>query len=125
MIIVGAGKIGAALAQFRGFSERGFHVVGVYDVDPSRIGRPLEGVVVRDQRDLEADIKALKPDIALIAVPPEAAQPIVDRVTRAGVRAVLNFAPVPLHAPEGVALRTVDMALELEILSYALASAKR
>lgn len=125
VIIIGAGKIGAALAQFRGFSERGFHVVGVYDVDPARIGQPLEGVIVRDQRELEADIRALKPDIALIAVPPEAAQPIVDRTTRAGVRAVLNFAPVPLHAPEGVALRSVDMALELEILSYALVSTKR
>lgn len=124
VIIIGAGKIGAALAQFRGFAERGFHVVGVYDVDHARIGVTLDGITVKDQKELEADIKALKPDIALITVPPEAAQAVADRATKAGIRAVLNFAPIPLHSPEGVALRTVDMALELEILSYALASAK-
>ncbi len=120
VMIVGAGKIGAALAQYAGFRDRGFAVVGVYDIDPARIGRPLDTIVVKDQRALDADIKALHPDIVLIAVPTEAAQAIVDRVTKAGVRGVLNFAPTPLHAPAGVALRSVDMALELEILSYAL-----
>jgi redox-sensing transcriptional repressor len=119
-MIVGAGKIGAALAQYAGFRDRGFAVVGVYDIDPARIGRPLDTIVVKDQRELDADIRALHPDIVLVAVPTEAAQAIVDRVTKAGVRGVLNFAPAPLHAPAGVALRSVDMALELEILSYAL-----
>jgi redox-sensing transcriptional repressor len=122
VIIVGAGKIGAALAQYRGFGERGFHVVGIYDVDAARIGVALDGVVVKDQRELDTDLKTMKPDIVLIAVPPEAAQPLVDRVTKAGIRGVLNFAPTPLHAPAGVTLRSVDMALELEILSYALAA---
>lgn len=120
VIIVGAGKIGAALAQYKGFGHRGFRVVGIYDVDAARVGKPLDGIVVKDQKDLESDIKSLKADIVLIAVPPEAAQPLVDRVTKAGIRAVLNFAPAPLHATEGVTLRSVDMALELEILSYAL-----
>lgn len=124
VIIIGAGKIGAALAQYKGFAERGFRIAGVYDVDPARIGQSLEGTIVKDQRDLDADIARQKPDIVLIAVPSEAAQPLVDRVTKAGVRGVLNFAPTPLHAPAGVALRSVDMALELEILSYALASSK-
>ena len=124
VIIVGAGKIGAALAQFSGFGERGFRVVGIYDAAPDRIGQALDGVVVKDQKELDVDIKSHMADIVLIAVPPEAAQPLVDRVTRAGIRAVLNFAPTPLHAPAGVALRSVDMALELEILSYALAAAK-
>lgn len=120
VIIVGAGKIGAALAQYKGFGHRGFRVVGIYDLDVARVGQPLDGIVVNDQKDLERDIKLLKADIVLIAVPPEAAQPLVDRVTKAGIRAVLNFAPAPLHAPDGVTLRSVDMALELEILSYAL-----
>jgi redox-sensing transcriptional repressor len=122
VIIIGAGKIGAALAQYRGFRERGFRVVGIYDNDASRIGTQLDSVTVKDQRDLDADVAKLKPDIALIAVPSEAAQSLVDRVTKAGVRGVLNFAPSPLQAGSGVALRNVDMALELEILSYALAS---
>jgi redox-sensing transcriptional repressor len=124
VVIVGAGKIGAALAQYEGFRERGFRVVAVYDVDPARIGMSLGGVVVRDQRALDDDLAALDADIVLIAVPPEAAQAIVDRVARAGIRAILNFAPAALHAPPGVVLRSVDMAMELEILSYALAASK-
>jgi redox-sensing transcriptional repressor len=123
VIIVGAGKIGAALAQYKGFRERGFKVVAVYDVDHARVGRTLDGVVVRDQKEMEADITRLKPQIALIAVPAEAAQPLVDRVVKAGIRAILNFAPTPLTVPPGVTLRSVNMALELEILSYALVNA--
>ena len=120
VIIVGAGKIGVALAQYEGFRERGFRIVGVYDADPERTGVALHGVTVRDQRELEADVAKAEPDIALIAVPPHAAQPVVDRVVKAGVRAVLNFAPAPLRVPKHVLLRNVDMALELEVLSFAL-----
>ncbi len=123
VVIVGAGKIGAALAQYKGFRERGFKVVAVYDTDPARVGRSLDGVHVRDQRELESDVAKLKPQIALIAVPAEAAQALVDRVVKAGVRAILNFAPTPLTVPKGVTLRSVNMALELEILSYALVNA--
>lgn len=123
IVIVGAGKIGAALAQYKGFRERGFKVVAVYDVDHSRVGRTLDGNTVRDQKELEADITRLKPQIALIAVPAEAAQPLVDRVVKSGIRAILNFAPTPLTVPAGVTLRSVNMALELEILSYALVNA--
>ena len=120
VFIVGAGKIGAALAQYRGFRERGFNVIAVYDVDPARVGRSFGHITVRDQRDMEADIARLQPDIALLAVPPEAAQPLVDRVVKAGLRAILNFAPAPIHVPAHVTLRSVNMAFELEILSYAL-----
>lgn len=120
VIIVGAGKIGAALAQYRGFRERGFQVVSVYDTDPARVGKLLDGVAVHDQTELEADIRALKPDIALIAVPDDAAQALADRIVQAGVRAILNFAPARLQVPSNVTLRDVNMALELEILSYEL-----
>ncbi len=120
VVIVGAGKIGAALAQYKGFRERGFSVVGVYDVDGARIGRSLDGLTVKDQSMLEADITALKPEMALIAVPGEAAQAVADRLVAAGVHAILNFAPAPLHVPADVTLRSVNMAVELEILSYAL-----
>lgn len=120
VIIIGAGKIGAALAQYRGFTTRGFHVVGVYDSDPSKVGLKLEGLTVRPDRELEADIAKHKPRIAVLAVPAEAAQPIVDRVAAAGMHAVLSFAPAPLHAPAGVTVRAVNMATELEILAYSL-----
>ena len=120
VIIVGAGKIGAALAQYRGFSLRGFHVVGVYDSDPSKVGMALDGLTVRPDRELEADIAKHKPRIAVLAVPGDAAQPIVDRVVAAGMHAILSFAPAPLHAPPGVTIRAVNMATELEILAYSL-----
>jgi redox-sensing transcriptional repressor len=123
VVIVGAGKIGAALARYEGFRTRGFEVIAVYDTDPARVGRELDGLTVRDQRDLEADIARLKPHIALIAVPGDAAQGLVDRIVKSGVRAILNFAPAPITVPASVTLRSVNMALELEILSYALVNA--
>ena len=82
--------------------------------------RSLDGVIVRDQKELEGDVARLRPDIALLAVPGDAAQPLVDRLVKSGVRAILNFAPAPLQVPEHVTLRSVNMALELEILSYEL-----
>jgi redox-sensing transcriptional repressor len=120
VIIVGAGKIGAALAQYRGFTTRGFRVVGVYDRDPARVGTKLDGVSVRPEAELERDIAKLKPEIAVLCVPAEAAQAISDRITKAGVRAVLNFAPTPLKVADGVAMRAVNMATELEILAFGL-----
>lgn len=122
VVIVGAGKIGAALAQYRGFSERGFHVVAVYDADPAKVGRQVDGFVVRPVDALDADVRRDRVDIAVIAVPAAAAQEVCDLVVQAGVRGVMNFAPVQLHAPEHVALKTVNMAMELEGLSFTLTS---
>ena len=120
VVIIGAGKIGAALAQYRGFTQRGFNVVGVYDTDPARIGTRLDDVVVRAESELERDIQRLKPQIAVLCVPGDVAQPLVDRVTKAGIKAVLNFAPAPIHVPKGVTLRAVNMATELESLAFGL-----
>jgi redox-sensing transcriptional repressor len=120
VIIVGAGKIGAALATYRGFTSRGFHVVGVYDSDPAKTGLVLEGQTVQHDSQLEAGIAAHSPRIAVLAVPTEAAQAMVDRVVASGIQAILSFAPAPLQVPEGVTLRAVNMATELEILAYSL-----
>lgn len=120
VIIVGAGKIGAALAQYRGFRQHGFRLVGLFDVDPERIGRRWGGVVVRDAAQLDRDIRTLKPHIAVVTVPASAAQSVIDRLTRAGIRAILNFAPTGVHSRDGVTIRNVNMALELEVLTYAL-----
>jgi redox-sensing transcriptional repressor len=120
VIIIGAGKIGAALAQYRGFRQRGFHIVAAYDTNPEKIGRTLEGVEVRDTARLEADITQTKPDIAVIAVPSERAQEILDRLVTAGISAVLSFAAAQLHAPPEVTVKTVNMAMELEGLTFAL-----
>jgi redox-sensing transcriptional repressor len=120
VVIIGAGKIGAALAQYRGFRQRGFRIIAAYDSNPDKIGRPLEGIEVRDMSRLESDVAAEQPDIAVIAIPSEGAQTVLDRVVKAGVKAVLNFAPVQLNAPADVTVKTVNMAMELEGLSFAL-----
>ena len=120
VIIVGAGNIGTALAQFGGFRQRGFRVVAVYDRDPRKVGTRWDSLVVRDVARLTEDAARERPDIAVLTVPSDDAQAAVDLVVRAGVKAILNFAPAPLLVPHDVALKTVNMALELEGLSYAL-----
>jgi len=120
VVIIGAGKIGAALAQYRGFRQRGYDIIAVYDSNPEKIGRTLEEIEIRDMARFEADVAAEHPEIAVIAIPGEGAQEVLDRVVRAGIKAVLNFAPVQLHAPADVTVRAVNMAMELEGLSFAL-----
>lgn len=119
VIIVGAGKLGTALAQYRGFQQRGFHVLAVYDLRPEK-AEAIEGMQVRDMDRLEADVANEKPDIAVLAIPGEQAQRVVDRIVSAGIKAVLNFTPVQLVAPPDVTVKTVNMAMELEGLSFAL-----
>jgi len=120
VIVVGAGKIGSALAQYGGFGPRGFQVAAVYDADPGKIGADWNGVAVRDVRELEQDLARAPVDIAILATPAMAAAQVADRLVQAGVRAILNFAPVQLDVPPTVVVKYVNMAMELEALSYAL-----
>jgi redox-sensing transcriptional repressor len=120
VVIIGAGKIGAALAQYRGFRQRGFNIIAAYDNNPEKVGGTLEGTEVRDMARLEQDVAREHPDIAVLAIPTEGAQAVLDRVVAAGIKAVLNFAPSQLHAPADVTVKTVNMAMELEGLSFAL-----
>jgi len=116
--LVGAGHIGAALLAYRGFAAQGFDVVAVFDRDPARIGQKLSGLVVQDVTALPGSPPGL--DIGVIATPLKAAQEVADALVAAGVRGILNFAPRKLFAPPHVALRSVDMTVELESLSFAL-----
>jgi redox-sensing transcriptional repressor len=120
VVIVGAGKIGAALAQYRGFRQRGFVILRAYDSNPAKIGTKLEGMDVSDIAHMERDFAKQLPDIVVLTVPAEEAQRVLDRVVAAGVKAVLNFAPTQLQAPPDVTVKTVNMAMELEGLSFAL-----
>ena len=122
MIIIGAGKIGTALAAYRGFRQRGFRIVAVYDSSPEKIGTTWESVQVRDIELLAEDAERDRPDIAVLTVPAEGAQEVVDRLVGAGIRAILNFAPAQLHVPPEIVLKNVNMAMELESLSYALSN---
>jgi redox-sensing transcriptional repressor len=120
IVIIGAGKIGGALAQYRGFRQRGFRIIAVYDVNPAVVGHTIDGFTVRHLDDMEKDATTEKVDIAVLAVPAVAAQPVAERCVSAGIRAIMNFAPVQLQVPDSVAVKTVNMAMELEGLSFAL-----
>lgn len=123
--LVGAGKIGSALFSYRNFQRRGFEILAVFDTDPTKIGQPWGGLTVRSDEELAATVTAERIEIAIVAVPADAAQPVTDRLVAAGVRAILNFAPVRLRVPPGIALRTVDMVMEMEGLTFALTSGGR
>ena len=120
VVIVGAGKLGAALANYRGFYQRGFRIVGVYDNDPNKVGKPWGEAIVRDMADLTQDIEREDAPIAVLAIPSDDAQGVVDRLVGAGIRAILNFAPAQITVPPHVSLKSVNMAMELEGLSFAL-----
>jgi redox-sensing transcriptional repressor len=120
VIVVGAGRIGAALASYPGFADRGFQVAAIYDLDPAKVGHALDGRVVRDVAHLEDDLQRTPADVAVIGTPAEPAQALADRLVRAGVRAILNFASVTLVVPPAVTVANVNMALEFEALAFAL-----
>jgi redox-sensing transcriptional repressor len=122
--VVGAGKIGAALMGYQDFRRQGFYIESVFDSDAAKVGQRWNGLVVRADAEMETALRGESIDIAIIAVPADAAQSVVDRVVNAGVKAILNFAPVKLRVPVNVALKNVNMAVELEGLSYALANGR-
>jgi redox-sensing transcriptional repressor len=122
VVIVGAGNLGQALVAYRGFASRGFAIVGLLDSHPDVVGRSLgtagAETVVRPMADLEAVVGAGGAQIGVIATPAEAAQDVCDRLVAAGVRSILNFAPMVLDVPEDVEVRKVDLAVELQILAF-------
>jgi redox-sensing transcriptional repressor len=120
--LIGAGKIGSALVQYRGFRQRGFDIVAIFDSDPDKVGRQWNGLTVLDVESLEQELARRPIDMAVLVTPADAAQPVTDRLIGLGVKAILNFAPVQLNVPDDVVVKTVNLALELETLSYALAN---
>jgi redox-sensing transcriptional repressor len=122
VVVVGAGKIGSALVQYGGFRDRGFDLAAIYDRDPAKIGRKWNELTVRDVAQLERDLRHQPADIGAVVTPGEAAQAVTNRLVACGITAILNFAPVQLHVPETVAVKTVNLVLELEALSYILAN---
>ncbi|GAA2619056.1 redox-sensing transcriptional repressor Rex [Dactylosporangium fulvum] len=116
--LVGVGNLGHALAGYAGFGSRGFRIVALFDADPGRVGEHINGLVVRHIEDLPEVVEQESISIAVIATPAHAAQHVTDRLVAAGVTSVLNFAPCVLNVPEGVDVRKVDLAIELQILSF-------
>jgi redox-sensing transcriptional repressor len=118
IVIVGAGNLGQALAGYDGFRSRGFPVAGIVDNDAAKIGSMIGGVRVRAVGELAPLVRASHVSIGVVATPAEAAQEAADLLVAAGVTSILNFAPVVLTAPPGINVRKVDLAVELQILSY-------
>jgi redox-sensing transcriptional repressor len=118
VVIVGAGNLGRALAGYGGFGERGFPIAGIVDVDSRKIGMEIGGVTVRNLVELATIVRRGNVSIGVVATPPVAAQDAADRLVAAGVTSILNFAPVLLNVPATVSVRKVDLAVELQILSY-------
>lgn len=120
LALVGAGKIGSALVQHSGFKERGFDIAAIFDTDPTKVGQVWNGLVIDDIARLEEVLRERPVKMAVITTPAEVAQEVANRLSAVGVKAILNFAPVQLRLPEDVTVKTVNLALELETLSYAL-----
>ncbi len=118
--IVGFGNLGHALATFLEFREEKFHIAAIFDNDPQLVGTTWHGVTIRDERDLVTILPALGCGIGIIAVPAHAAQNVAERLVQAGVGALLNFAPTNLVLAPGVAVRSIDLASELSLLTHHL-----
>lgn len=121
--LVGAGRIGTALFAYGGFPARGFRPVAVFDADPAKVGTHCGGMAVQGIERLEAALREAEVDMVVLAVPAGVVQELLDRVVAAGVRALLNFAPTPMRVPPGVTVNDVNLVMELEALSFALAGA--
>ena len=120
VVIVGVGNLGRALANYGGFPNRGFKVVGLFDDDSAKVGKKVAGTEILPMRRLNGVVKSTKADIGVITTPTAAAQDVADRLANAGIKSILNFAPQVLKVQEGVELRRVDLSTELQVLSFYL-----
>jgi redox-sensing transcriptional repressor len=118
VVLIGVGNLGHALAGYGGFSARGFRIAALFDADPQRAGETVGGVVIQPVDELETVVRETGASIGVIATPAGAAQTVCDRLVACGIRSILNFAPAVLSVPDGVEVRKVDLAVELQILSF-------
>ncbi|MFL5242903.1 MAG: redox-sensing transcriptional repressor Rex [Gemmataceae bacterium] len=116
--LVGVGNLGRALLRYKGFQARGFRIVALFDSDPALIGQQLQGLTVRGLEDMTETIKAHNVELGLIAVPSDSAQFVADSLVEAGIRGLLNFAPVVVRVPPEVSLVAVDLTVQLEQLAF-------
>jgi redox-sensing transcriptional repressor len=116
--VVGVGNLARALLRHRGFREQGFRFVALFDADPAKIGQSVEGLQVNAPDQMTAVIRATGAELGLVTVPSESAQGVADALVAAGIRGLLNFAPVVLRLPPGVSLVAVDLAVQLEQLAF-------
>lgn len=116
--LVGVGNLARALLRYRGFAQRGFRIVAMFDSDPGKIGQRVEGVEIHSPAQMAEVIRATGADLGLLTVPSEAAQAVADTLVSTGIRGILNFAPVVLRLPFHVSLVSVDLTVQLEQLAF-------
>lgn len=120
MALVGTGRLGRAILGYEGFAPQGFKIVEAFDSDPRVVGKQMNGLLIRDTKDLEKVLKENPVDVGIVAVPAEAAQEVIDALVRCGVRAILNYAPVAAHVPRDVQIKRIDPVLALQGMTYYL-----
>jgi redox-sensing transcriptional repressor len=118
VVVVGVGNLARALLRYRGFQQRGFRIVALFDSDPAKVGQAVDGLKVHPPEAMAGVIAATRAELGVVAVPSEAAQGVADALVAAGVRGVLNFAPVVLRLPGRVSLVSVDLTVQLEQLAF-------
>jgi redox-sensing transcriptional repressor len=116
--MVGVGNLARALLRYRGFQQQGFRIVALFDADPEKVGQRVEGLLVHGPETIAEVVAATGAELGILTVPSESAQSIADALVAAGIRGVLNFAPVVLRLPEGVSLVSVDLAVQMEQLAF-------
>ena len=120
VVIVGAGDIGSALANYSGFSQRGFKITMIFDNHPDLIGSEQKSFVVKDSRKLKEELEGANVQVAMIAVPSVHAQGVADQLIEAGVRAILNYAPTNINVPASVRVQYIDPSVHLQRMTYYL-----
>ena len=120
MCVVGVGRLGQAILEYDGFAPQGFHAIVAFDTSAELVGRTIRGLQVRAMDDLEHYLEQAPIDIAIVAVPADAAQSVVDRLVACGVRAILNYAPMSAHVPAGVSIRQIDPVVMMQGMTYYL-----
>ena len=116
--LVGVGRLGQAIAEYGGFGPQGFEIVAAFDANPDVVGLHLGGVPVCHADDLDGFLRQNRVDIGIVAVPAEEAQAVVDRLIAAGIRAILNYAPINTHVPDDVTIRNIDPVLAMQSMTF-------
>jgi redox-sensing transcriptional repressor len=119
--LVGFGDLGQAIAHYGGFASKGFHIEAIFDNDPAKIGKKTNGKIVTDMKILAQTLSQLKIKMAVIAVPASAGQAVCDALVEAGIKAILNYAPITLTVPEGIQVQYIDPVVHLQRMTYYLA----
>lgn len=122
IMVVGSGNLGSALIGYPGLREHKFHIAAAFDNDPAKIGKPLGDLIIQDEAEMREVNARAGARIAILSVPASAAQAVAEEAIAAGVRVILNFAPIILRVPERIAVRNVSFLQELAVLSYHLSS---